>query len=100
MIPDADILLDVNDRFPLYVTGKGSGLFAAHSGRKVTKQKYGSRFVLTQEALVINQRSHFGFSTWLGDGTQNYWSNVQGLVTAATNDCIAALPCFAFSNAR
>ena len=44
-------------------------------------QKHGSRFVLTQNAVSINQRSPVGFSAWLDDGARHYLKQIRGLET-------------------
>ena len=55
------------DRFPLHVGWTwGPGLFKVHNTRKVTVQRFGSRYFVRQDASVINQRGKFGFSALLG----------------------------------
>ena len=67
----------------------GPGLFASHATRNATKERHGSRLVLTREASAINQRRGFGFSAWLDGGMEPYQQAVKAnLETARTTHTV------------
>ena len=81
--------MDPKNPFPVRLgQATGTGMFVGHGTRNMTKQRRGSRFVLTQDATALNQRRGFGFSAWLG-GVEPYQKAVtKNLKTARTTHTV------------
>jgi hypothetical protein len=62
------VQLESKDRFPLEIGElSGQSLFAMPKSQRIlTKEKYGSKFVLKQDVSVLNQRGSNAFAAWLG----------------------------------